>query len=188
MKTAVNARHGLAEERANLGRRRTRVPFRRLGVLLAVSATALCTSGVASAATFTVNTVDDLVLGGCDVMHCSLREAIVDANANGPGHDLIAYNIALPAPNTITPATPYPPITSEVTIDGTTEPDYAGRRSSRSTVCWPGRVVATPDSGSLSVATAPSAATSSIALRIRARFRFRAQAVTASRATTSAPT
>jgi CSLREA domain-containing protein len=100
--------------------------LQRLGVFLAVAAATLGSSGVASAATFTVNTIDDLVVGGCDVTHCSLREAIIDANANGVGHDLIAYDIALPPPNEIVPTTPYPPITSEVTIDGTTEPDYAG--------------------------------------------------------------
>jgi CSLREA domain-containing protein len=126
MRTEGKERVDPAERRCfGLGRR-TRSLARRLVTLLAVATAALASSGLASAATFVVNTVDDLPLGTCDAVHCSLREAITAANANGTGHDLIAFNIALPPPNTITPLTPYPPITSQVTIDGTTEPDYAG--------------------------------------------------------------
>jgi CSLREA domain-containing protein len=81
---------------------------------------------VASAATFVVNTVDDLTMGSCDALHCSLREAIIDSNAS-PGADVIAFNIPiLPPPYSIKPITPLPPATGPVTIDGTTEPDYAG--------------------------------------------------------------
>ena len=55
----------------------------------------------------------------------SLRRAIIDANAN-PGADNIVFNIPGAAPFTITPASALPPITSPVTIDGTTQPGFVG--------------------------------------------------------------
>jgi titin len=54
----------------------------------------------------------------------TLRQAILDANAN-PGADLITFNIT--GTPLIKPATPLPPITDAVTIDGTTQPGYAGK-------------------------------------------------------------
>jgi hypothetical protein len=56
----------------------------------------------------------------------SLRQAILDANAN-PGLDTIAFAIPGSGVQTITvPATALPSITSPVVIDGTTQPGYAG--------------------------------------------------------------
>jgi CSLREA domain-containing protein len=70
------------------------------------------------AATFTVNTTDDVSDGTCDVTHCSLREAIVAANALG-GIDTIAFDIA-PASvvHTIVLASPLPAIEGRVILDG----------------------------------------------------------------------
>ncbi len=53
----------------------------------------------------------------------SLRQAILDANANNPVHDTITFDIPGVA-NTIILASPLPAITDAVTIDGTTDPDY----------------------------------------------------------------
>lgn len=72
----------------------------------------------AAPTTFTVTTIAD---GGPG----SLRSAILSANAN-PGADTINFNITPNALLTITPATPLPDITDPVTIDGTTQPGYAG--------------------------------------------------------------
>jgi parallel beta-helix repeat protein len=57
----------------------------------------------------------------------SLRQAILDANANSGVRDTIAFNLPGPGPHTITPLTPLPTITDPVIIDGTTQPGFAGR-------------------------------------------------------------
>ena len=56
---------------------------------------------------------------------CTLREAIVAANGQA-GANTIEFDIADEPTHIITPQTALPTITEEVTIDGTTEPDYAG--------------------------------------------------------------
>jgi hypothetical protein len=73
----------------------------------------------AVAATYTVANTNDSGAG-------SLRQAIVDAN-NNPGADKIVFNISGPGPYTITPLTALPTITDPVTIDGTTQPGFAGK-------------------------------------------------------------
>jgi titin len=55
----------------------------------------------------------------------SLRQAILDANAN-PGPDLITFNIGGGGVQTIAPLSALPAITDPVTIDGTTQPGFAG--------------------------------------------------------------
>ena len=73
----------------------------------------------AHAATYTVTNTNDSGGG-------SLRAAIAAAEA-GFGADTIVFNIPGPGVHTITRgATPYPTITSSLTIDGTTQPGYAG--------------------------------------------------------------
>src|SRR5262249_435829 len=67
--------------------------------------------------TFTVTTTADNVPG-------SLRAAIQAANAN-PGADVITFSIGS-GPQTLTFTNDIPPITDPVTIDGTTQPGYAG--------------------------------------------------------------
>ncbi len=69
-------------------------------------------------ATFTVTNTNDSGAG-------SLRQAITDANAAG-GSDIIAFNIAGAGPHTIALASALPTITGAVTIDGWSEPDFAG--------------------------------------------------------------
>ncbi|HEX6044662.1 MAG TPA: Calx-beta domain-containing protein [Pyrinomonadaceae bacterium] len=70
-----------------------------------------------AAATFVVTNVNDSGAG-------SLRQAILDANAN-PGADSITFNIAGPS-LLIQPLLGLPDITDPVTIDGSTQPGFAG--------------------------------------------------------------
>jgi parallel beta-helix repeat protein len=69
-------------------------------------------------ATYTVTTVADAGPG-------SLRQAIIDANAN-PGADQIHFNLAGPAPYTIAPASALPGVTDPVVIDGSTQVGWVG--------------------------------------------------------------
>jgi hypothetical protein len=55
----------------------------------------------------------------------SLRQAILDANAN-PGADIISFQIGM-GQQTIAPTTALPEIIDPVTIDGTTQPGFAGQ-------------------------------------------------------------
>ncbi|MDQ4005002.1 MAG: hypothetical protein M3135_01715, partial [Actinomycetota bacterium] len=65
---------------------------------------------------------------------CSLPEAINSANQDsaffecsaGTGADTIAFNIAGAGPHTISVPSPLPDISAPVTIDGTSQPGYAG--------------------------------------------------------------
>src|SRR5262245_63890219 len=70
-----------------------------------------------SATTFWVTNTND---GGAG----SLRDAITRANAN-PGADTIKFSIGSGI-KTIAPLTYLPPATEAVTIDGTSQPGYAG--------------------------------------------------------------
>src|SRR5689334_196222 len=67
--------------------------------------------------TYTVTNVNDSGPG-------SLRQAILDANAN-PGGDAIAFNIPGPAPHVIAPQSPLPVITDSVSVAGRTQPGYS---------------------------------------------------------------
>ena len=67
--------------------------------------------------TFVVTNTNDSGAG-------SLRQAILDANANF-GADIINFQIGS-GPQTIAPTSPLPNITEAVTIDGTSQPGYAG--------------------------------------------------------------
>ena len=71
----------------------------------------------AAGTTFTVMNTNDSGVG-------SLRQAILDANAN-PGADTIAFNIPGSGLHTIAP-TSHLEILDPVTIDGTTQPGFAG--------------------------------------------------------------
>ncbi len=77
-------------------------------------ALAACLS--ANAATFTVTVTNDSGIG-------SLRQAILDANGS-VGADLIDFNIA--TATLISPASALPIIADPVTIDGATQPGFAG--------------------------------------------------------------
>ncbi|MEX1245329.1 MAG: S-layer homology domain-containing protein [Thermoanaerobaculia bacterium] len=74
----------------------------------------LALAGAAMGNTYTVTSIADSGAG-------SLRQAIIDANAS-LGLDTIAFNIVGSGVHTITPATPLPPITDAVTVDGYTQP------------------------------------------------------------------
>lgn len=65
------------------------------------------------------------VLNTADSGAGSLRQAILDANAN-PGADLIRFNIGGSGVQSISPLSALPTITSPVTLDATTQPGYAG--------------------------------------------------------------
>lgn len=70
----------------------------------------------AQAATFTVTVTNDSGAG-------TFRQAVMDANAS-PGADIIHFNIT--GSFSILPSSAFPLITDPVTIDGTTQPGYAG--------------------------------------------------------------
>ena len=87
-----------------------------------------------AASTITVNSTADIT---ADDGQCTLREAIISANTNigsgtpgecaagsSIGADIIAFSIGSGA-QTITLESLLPPVTSPVTIDGTTQPGYA---------------------------------------------------------------
>jgi CSLREA domain-containing protein len=76
--------------------------------------------------TLTVNTNDDADDGACNAAHCSLREAILTANSTPGQVELIAFNVGGGGAQTISPAAALPNITDPVTIDGTTQPGFAG--------------------------------------------------------------
>ncbi len=84
--------------------------LKRLGTAGALFAAA----ALLSATTYTVTSTADSGPG-------SLRQAITDANAS-LGADTIAFSIVGSGVQTIVPATPLPPITDAVTIDGYTQP------------------------------------------------------------------
>jgi hypothetical protein len=90
----------------------------RLGLLSVCVALA---AAPVSAATFTVTTTADSGPG-------SLRQAITDANAGGAGPHTIVFDIPGSGVQTIALATNLPLATSTggLTIDGTTQPGYAG--------------------------------------------------------------
>jgi hypothetical protein len=68
--------------------------------------------------TFTVTNTNDSGPG-------SLRQAIMDANRNS-GSDVIAFNIAGGSVHTINPTSSLPAVTDPVTIDGSSQPGFAG--------------------------------------------------------------
>ncbi len=83
-----------------------------------LSALLLLGASVLPGATFTVTNTSDSGAG-------SLRQAILDANSNA-GADTIAFNIPGSGPFLILPLTILPPLTGDTTLDGTTQPGYAG--------------------------------------------------------------
>ncbi|HEX4440612.1 MAG TPA: S-layer homology domain-containing protein [Thermoanaerobaculia bacterium] len=83
-------------------------------VLLAAAAT----RSLLSAATFTVTSTADSGPG-------TLRQAILDANAS-PAPNLIAFAVNGGGLATIAPTSALPPLAQAVTIDGTTQPGFAG--------------------------------------------------------------
>lgn len=85
-----------------------------LTLMLVFSLAAIGLSSQVKAATFTVTNTSDSGAG-------SLREAILDANANA-GADTIEFSIPGVGPHTIQPTSALPTITDPVIIDGYTQP------------------------------------------------------------------
>ena len=77
-----------------------------------------CLEARIAPATFTVVNINDSGAG-------SLRQAILDANATPAVADTITFNIPGGGPHTIVLASALPTISSPMTIDGQTEPNYA---------------------------------------------------------------
>jgi len=73
--------------------------------------------------TLTVNTPDDLDDGTCSMTHCSLREAINQANTL-TGTVTIKFNIGGGGAQTIQPTSALPEITVPTVIDGSTQPGF----------------------------------------------------------------
>jgi CSLREA domain-containing protein len=90
--------------------------------LAAIPLLLLCAA--ARAATFMVNSSADTDDGVCSAANCTLREAIHAANTNA-GPDTIRFSIGSGA-KTIAVTSALPTITDPVTIDGTTQPGFAG--------------------------------------------------------------
>ena len=91
---------------------------RASGVLLGGVA-AMAIAGSVSAATFTVTTTADSGPG-------SLRQALLDANANGAAtDDLVQFNIPGAGPHVINVLSNLPAITSLITIDATSQPGWS---------------------------------------------------------------
>jgi CSLREA domain-containing protein len=80
--------------------------------------------GIQLGETLTVNSADDVNDGTCDGVHCSLREAIIRADAFGDTNP-IAFDIGGGGLQTIQPATPLPPIFGSLSLDGTTQPGFS---------------------------------------------------------------
>src|SRR2546423_5800084 len=92
--------------------------YLRLVLTLVVVVTFAWIIESSKAATFTVTNTNDSGAG-------SLRQAILAANASS-GTDTIAFNIPGAGVQTINLASGLPFITDPVTIDGTTQPNFAG--------------------------------------------------------------
>ena len=83
----------------------------------------ICCAAQAQTA-YSVNSTDDLDDGICDGTHCSLREAILAANAS-VGLDTISFDIPGIGPHTIQPGSALPTITDPLVIDGYSQPGSA---------------------------------------------------------------
>ena len=93
-------------------------------VVLRANQSAASIMPTAPATTLTVNSNADTNDGACNATpDCTLREAINAANAS-LGADTISFSIS--GVKTITPLSPLPTITDPVTIDGMTQPGFAG--------------------------------------------------------------
>ncbi len=77
----------------------------------------------APAATFTVNSTADPGSGNCDAAECTLREAIIAANANGASKDTINFNIPGGGPHVIALAAALQAISQPVIVNGLSEAD-----------------------------------------------------------------
>jgi len=98
--------------------------FAPSAVISAAAATFNVTSSGDGGDCDTNDTVCATGSGGCPSGPCTLRAAMMQANAS-PGADVITFAIGS-GPVTINPASFLPILTGPVTIDGTSQPGYAG--------------------------------------------------------------
>src|SRR3954454_24089523 len=89
---------------------------RRTAVLAFVVALLCLAPQAADATTYAVTTTTDEA-GTCD-SSCSFREALAASNTNA-GTDAVVFDLAGPAPHTLTFTSALPIITGSVLIDGT---------------------------------------------------------------------
>jgi len=76
--------------------------------------------------TYIVNTTNDVDDGICNLVHCSLREAINLANTNGMNSiNEIHFNILGTAPFTIQPSSSLPTLQAKINLDATTQNDWS---------------------------------------------------------------
>ncbi|HYV48856.1 MAG TPA: CSLREA domain-containing protein [Myxococcaceae bacterium] len=92
---------------------------------LGLAVLGLLFSARAGAASFVVNSANDVDDGACTTVHCSLREALRAANSN-PGADNLSFNISPGGAQTIVPLSALPTITDSLNIDASTQPGYLG--------------------------------------------------------------
>ncbi|MDQ4129271.1 MAG: Ig-like domain-containing protein [Actinomycetota bacterium] len=97
--------------------RRSRIGFKVVVTLALLCAFSFLGAGTARAADIAVTKIADSGPG-------SLRQAILDANATEEA-DRITFGLG--AAKTIAPTSALPQITSPLTLDGTTQPGYAGK-------------------------------------------------------------
>ncbi|HVP05585.1 MAG TPA: right-handed parallel beta-helix repeat-containing protein [Dehalococcoidia bacterium] len=99
-----------------------------LGLLAVLASSQPSTSDAGGFGVATVNSANDIDDGTCNAVHCSLREAINFINGS-PFNNVIGFDLAnCPPACTISPQSSLPTITkSSSTINGKTEPDYAGQ-------------------------------------------------------------
>ena len=95
------------------------------GVSNSTSEFSACATVTSTAASLTVNSANDADDGSCNTTHCSLREAMNAANSQA-GFQAITFAIPGSGQQTINVDAPLPPITEALTIDGTSQPGYAG--------------------------------------------------------------
>ena len=92
--------------------------IRKFAISVLLCGAALAAAASAFGATFTVTNTNDSGGG-------SLRQAILDTIANA-GPDVIDFNIPGSGPFLILPLSILPPLAGGTTLDGTTQPGYAG--------------------------------------------------------------
>jgi len=96
-----------------------------LHVLMLLVGTAASTDVAGDPLPFRVPAAVFVVTSTADGGPGSLRQAILDANAS-PGADAVHFDIAGGGVKTIAPLTPLPIVSDPLTIDGTTQPSFAG--------------------------------------------------------------
>ncbi|MEZ4767078.1 MAG: right-handed parallel beta-helix repeat-containing protein [Caldilineales bacterium] len=91
-------------------------------VPLSATAPITTTTDDQPAVTFVVNSTNDPGNGPCNASECTLREAIIAANANGSSQDTIQFNIPGAGPHVITLAAAMQPISQPLIVDGLSQP------------------------------------------------------------------